>query len=92
MQKRVYGHLPPKTATSQPWQHVCIDLIALNSIKAKDGTILDLMCLTMIDPATSWLNVIELPNVEITFICKGKEITEVITDESSATTLCESLS
>ena len=57
MQKRVYGHLPPKTATSQPWQHVCIDLIALNSIKAKDGTILDLMCLTMIDPATSWLKV-----------------------------------
>ncbi len=26
-QKKKYGHLPPKLAESQPWEHLCVDMI-----------------------------------------------------------------
>ena len=26
-QKKKYGHVPPKLAESQPWEHLCIDMI-----------------------------------------------------------------
>ena len=48
--KRKYGHLPAKIATIIPWNQVCVDLVGPYTIKAKDGSILDFMCLTMIDP------------------------------------------
>jgi hypothetical protein len=31
--------------------------------KAKDGSSIDFMALTMIDPASSWLEVVELPTI-----------------------------
>ena len=37
-------------------------------IKAKYKTIMDFMCLTMIDPATSWFEIVELPNTELTYV------------------------
>ena len=49
--KRKYGHLPPKFSTATPWKQVCVNLIGPSTIKAKDKTVLDYMCLTMIDPA-----------------------------------------
>ena len=61
-----------------------MDLIGPYTIKAKDGTILDFMCLTMIDPATGWFEIVELPNTDITYVKKGEEITKVIIDKSSA--------
>jgi hypothetical protein len=33
-------------------------------MKGKDRTEIDFMCLTMIDPASSWFEVVELPVVE----------------------------
>ncbi len=30
-------------------------------IKGKDETVIDFMCLTMIDPASSWFEIVELP-------------------------------
>ena len=51
--KLKYGHIPPKLATVVPWKQVCVDLIGPYTVKAKDGTKLDFMCLMMIDPATS---------------------------------------
>ena len=65
--KRKYGHLPPKIAQVVPWNQVCVDLIGPYTIKVKDKTILDFMCLTMIDPATSWFEIVELPNKDITY-------------------------
>ena len=53
--------------------------------KAKDGTVLDFVCLTIIDPTTGWFKIIELLSIDITCIQKGEEITEVIIDKSSAT-------
>jgi hypothetical protein len=34
-----------------------------HSLKGKDGSSIDFMCLTMIDPATSWFEIVELPTV-----------------------------
>ena len=45
---------------------------------------MDFMCLTMIDPATSWFELVELPNKSVTYVRKGKEITDIIIDKSSA--------
>ena len=37
-----------------------MDLIGPYTLKGKDKTEIDFMCLTMIDPATSWLEIVEL--------------------------------
>jgi hypothetical protein len=41
-----------------------VDLIGPYTIKGKDGTEIDFMCLTMIDPATSSFDIVELPVLE----------------------------
>jgi hypothetical protein len=38
-----------------------VDLIRPYTLKGKDGTEIDFMCLTMIDPASSWFEIVELP-------------------------------
>ena len=38
-----------------------MDLIGPYTLKGKDGTKIDFMCLAMIDPASSWLEIVELP-------------------------------
>ena len=83
--KRKYGKLPPKIAETVPWNTVSVDLIGPYTIKGKDGTILDFMCLTMIDPATGWFEICELPNSDVKYVKNGEEIIEVIIDKSSAT-------
>ena len=40
--------------------------------------------ITMIDPATGWFEIIELPLASVTVKREGKQITEVIIDKSSA--------
>jgi len=55
-----FGHLPPKTAIRKPWGGLCVDLIGSYTLKGKDGTEIYFMCLTMIDPATSWFEMAEL--------------------------------
>ena len=81
--KLKYGHLLPKEATVHPWKQVCVDCIGPYTVKADDGTKLDFMCLTMIDPATSWFEIVELPNSDITYKKNGEEITKVIIDKTS---------
>jgi hypothetical protein len=60
-QKLKYGHLPPKTVITVPWRALCVDLKGPCTLKGKDGTIIDFMALTMIDPAISWFKIVELP-------------------------------
>jgi hypothetical protein len=50
-----------KIVITIPWQALCVDLIGPYTLKGKDGTIIDFMALTMINPATSWFEVVELP-------------------------------
>ncbi len=59
-----YGHLPPKLVIMTPWKALCVDLIGPYNLKGKDGSSIDFMCLTMIDPAKSWFEIAELPTVD----------------------------
>ncbi len=82
-----YGHLPPKTLKSNPWECLCVDLIGLCTLEGKDNSQIDFMALTMINPASSWFEIIESP--VITWLCRqtvnGKEllIADKIFDKTS---------
>jgi hypothetical protein len=73
-----YGHLLPKLVITTPWKALCVDLIGLYTLKGKDGSSIDFMCLTMIDPAKSWFEIVELPTVELEMtvppVGKGKKV------------------
>jgi hypothetical protein len=58
-----YGHLPSKLVITTPWKALCVDLIGPYTLKGKDGSSIDFMCLTIINPATSWFEIVELPTV-----------------------------
>ena len=57
-----YGHLCPKEAEAEPWDKMCIDLIGPYKIRRKGKE--DLVCkaVTMIDPATGWFELNQIPN------------------------------
>jgi hypothetical protein len=59
-----YGHLPPKTVYTIPWECLCVDLIGPYTFKGKDDSQIDFMALTMIDSTSSWFDIAELPVVE----------------------------
>ena len=52
---------PPKLAIGNSLEALCVDLIGPYTLKGKDKTQIDFMCVTMIDPATSWFEIVELP-------------------------------
>ena len=57
-----YGKLPHKKAETNPWDTICVDLIGPCTIPQKRKTPLKFLCLTMIDPATSWFDMKQIPN------------------------------
>ena len=59
--EKKFGKLPTKQVVDTPWHTLCVDLIGPYTIKGKDKTVLDFMCLTMIDPASGWFEVVQLP-------------------------------
>jgi hypothetical protein len=59
--KKKYGHLPPKEAEATPWDTLCIDLIGPYTVKETRKKKWTLHCLTMIDPATGWFEIVEVP-------------------------------
>ena len=60
--KKKYGHLPAKEAEVEPWDTLCIDLIGPYTIKDDTKDRFTLHCLTMIDPATGWFEIAEVPS------------------------------
>jgi hypothetical protein len=60
---RKFGQLPEKEAESEPWDILCIDLIGPYTIHRKQHPKdpLILWALTMIDPATGWFEMREIP-------------------------------
>jgi hypothetical protein len=72
---------------STPWEALCVNLIGPYTLKGKDGSSIDFMALAMIDPASSWLDVVELPTITrvMTKKVNGKErtIDKEIFDKSS---------
>jgi hypothetical protein len=73
----IYGHLPPKIVTSTPWEALCVNLVGPYTLKGKDGLSIDFMALTMIDSASSWFEIVELPTIMqlMTKKVNGKERT-----------------
>jgi hypothetical protein len=60
-----------------PWRALCVSLIVPYTLKDKDGASIDFMCLTMIDTATSWFKIVELPTVTkltVPIMDKGKKV------------------
>ncbi len=49
-QNAKYGQLPTKLVVLKPWEMLCVDLIGPYMLRGKDGTEIDFMCLTMIEP------------------------------------------
>jgi hypothetical protein len=72
-----YGHVPPKLVITIPWRALCVDLVGHYTLKGKDDSSIDFMCLTMINPATSWFEIVELPTVRVKIpkASKGKKAT-----------------
>jgi hypothetical protein len=70
-----YRHLLSKIIITVPWRALCVDPIGPYTLKGKDGTVIDFMALTMIDPATSWFKIVELPLLRRvkSFTVNGKE-------------------
>jgi hypothetical protein len=59
---REITQLSPKEAEWIPWQQFCIDIIGLYAIGPKEKPVYTLHCLTMIDPATGWFEIVPIPS------------------------------
>ncbi len=66
-----------------PWEALFVDLIGPYTLKGKDGSSIDLMCLTMIDPATSRFEIVELPKLQ--WETSGSKVTKKNTKEADMT-------
>ena len=52
-----------KLVIERPWKALCVNPIGPYMLKCKDGTLIDFMCLTMINPETGWFEMVELPTM-----------------------------
>ena len=68
------GTLPPKDPELIPWHTLCIDLIGPCTFGKKKNEV-TLHCVTMIDPATGWFEIVEMPNRQADFIANTLEMT-----------------
>ena len=69
-----YGKLPEKSADIIPWKTLCIDLIGPYNIgQGKHAT--QLHCLTMIDPATGWFEIVEITDKSAMEVASALELT-----------------
>ena len=84
---RKYGHLPSKIVVSTPLEALCVNLVGPYTLNDKDGSSIDFMVLTMIDPTSSWFEVVELPTITrlMTRTVNGKKkvVKEEIFNKSS---------
>ena len=80
--KRKYGHVPAKTIEDLvPWRTMHTDLIGPYSITAKQtqpgGEIkeveLQLTAMTMVEPATGWFEIVEVPYYNIEDVVNDKD-------------------
>jgi len=83
-----YGLIPPKEPECIPWHTLCVDLIGPYLFGSKDKQV-KLHAMTMIDPATGWFEIVEVPNkradeisnlLETTWLTRYPWPTQVIMD------------
>jgi hypothetical protein len=89
--KQKYGHLPSKIVISTPWEALCVNLVGPYTLKGKDGLSIDFMSLTMIDPTSSWFEVVELQLITQLMTKKSSEKREYSKKRSSTSHLIESV-
>jgi len=71
-----YGHLPPKEAETEPWEILCVDTIGPYKIRIHNSKEhYELSCLTLIDPATGWFEMVRLPDKTAISVAQKAEIT-----------------
>jgi hypothetical protein len=64
-----YAKIPPKKEPKLiPWHSLCVDLIGPYPFGVRDrkrniDTLTELWCLTMIDSATGWFEIVKIPTV-----------------------------
>eukprot|EP00804_Cyclotella_cryptica_P029304 CCRYP_011700-RA/>CCRYP_011700-RA protein AED:0.33 eAED:0.33 QI:0/0/0/1/0/0/2/0/132 len=56
--KHKYGKLPTKSVITNPWDVLYVDIIGPYTIKHKNGTVIDFMCLTMIARVSRWFDIV----------------------------------
>ena len=49
------------TVITTPWRTLCVNLVGPYTLKGKDGSVIDFVALTMIDPASSWFKIVDCP-------------------------------
>ena len=59
-----YGKLPSKEPEVTPWEFLYVDMIGPYKIVRKRKTPLELWCVTMIDPATGWFEIRDVPGTK----------------------------
>ena len=60
-----YGHLPAKEAKyAEPWKRVNVDMVGPMKVQDKTGKLHEFLALTMIDPATGWFEVKDVPKAD----------------------------
>jgi hypothetical protein len=74
-QKKKHGHVPPKFAESQPWEHSCVDMIGPCQIRCKGKNTLCLQAVTVIDPATGWFEIVQSETKTADVVANKVEIT-----------------
>jgi hypothetical protein len=75
--KHKYGKIPTKLVIRNPLGNFMCDSNQTYTLKGKDGTEIDFMCLTMIDPASSRFERVELPvttDLVIPLDTKGQKV------------------
>ena len=84
VRRQKYGKLPTKRAIVKPWEALCVDLIGPYTLLGADGSAVEFMCLTMIDQATSWFEMVELPLVDKQVDKAGELLNRETFDKSSS--------
>ena len=86
-----YGKLPEKRPDAIPWHTLCIDLIGPYTFGSGSKEV-TLRCLTMIDPATGWFDIVYVPDkradlianlIEMNWLTRYPWPTEVVMDRGS---------
>ena len=83
--KKQYGKLPPKKAETNPWDVLCVDLIGKYQFSPKGGGkeyqletqkghSVYLQAVTMIDPATGWVEIRAVPSARADLVANQVEL------------------
>ena len=82
--QKLYGKLPPKEAETKPWDVPCTDLVGqyqfitkggvkIYQMATKNGKFIYLQTVTMIDPATGWIEILTVLSAQAELVSNQVE-------------------